>query len=185
MLDGFRLGKKVVESQFKPNFIVGLWRGGSWVGIVVQECLQYFDIETDHISVRTSYQGISSYQQMVDDFQSIRVHGMQYLYETMNAEDRLLIIDDVFSSGLSVKAVIDRLKYKMRKNMPQDTRVAVPWYKPSKNKTNRIPDFYLYETDRWLVLPYELNGLEFKEIYDNKKGLQTILSEVVNQPTVT
>ena len=34
--DSFRLGLQIFESGFRPSFIVGLWRGGSAVGIYVQ-----------------------------------------------------------------------------------------------------------------------------------------------------
>ena len=118
LLDGYRLGVRIYNSGFRPDFIVGIWRGGSSVGIVVQECLQYFGVDTDHISIRTSYRGQSTYQHLIEHADTIRVHGAQYLYETMNAGDSLLIVDDVYSSGLNVKAVIDRLTGKMRKNMP-------------------------------------------------------------------
>jgi hypoxanthine phosphoribosyltransferase len=40
LLDAYRLGVEVFNSGFRPSFIVGLWRGGSTVGIAVQECLQ-------------------------------------------------------------------------------------------------------------------------------------------------
>lgn len=178
LLDGYRLGKQIVDSGFRPDFMVGIWRGGSSVGIVVQECLQYFGIDSDHISIRTSYRGPATYQQVIDNAESIRVHGLQYLFETMNADDRFLIVDDVYSSGLNVKAVIDRLNYKMRKNMPREVRIAVPWYKPGRNRTGRIPDYYLHETDRWLVLPYELAGLTVEEVYQYKNGLGPIFDEL-------
>ena len=180
LLDGYRLGVQIFNSGFRPDFIVGLWRGGSTVGIVVQECLQYFGIETDHISIRTSYRGLPTYQQMMDNVDAIRVHGAQYLYETMNADDQLLIVDDVYSSGLNVKAVIDRLSFKMRKNMPDEVRIAVPWIKPNNNRTGRIPDYYLHETDQWLVLPYELTGLSIEEIYQHKTGLGPIFDTLTN-----
>ncbi len=178
LLDGYRLGVKIFNSGFRPDFIVGIWRGGSAVGIVVQECLQYLGVDTDHISIRTSYRGKSTYQEIIDHAESIRVHGAQYLYETMNAGDGLLIVDDVYSSGLSIKAVIDRLSGKMRRNMPSEVRIAVPWYKPGRNRTGRIPDYYLHETDQWLVLPYELNSLTLEEIYENKTGLAPIFDEL-------
>ena len=85
---------------------------------------------------------------------------------------------DKISSGQSIKAVIDRLDDKMRRNMPGEVRVAVPWYKPAKNRTDRIPDYYLHETDHWLVLPYELDGLTQDEIYEYKKGLGPILNDL-------
>ncbi|MDZ7843068.1 MAG: phosphoribosyltransferase family protein [Gammaproteobacteria bacterium] len=178
LLDGYRLGKQIVDSGFEPDFMVGIWRGGSSVGIVVQECLQYFGIETDHISIRTSYRGAATYQHTIDNAGSIRVHGLQYLFEAMNAEDRFLIVDDVYSSGLNVNAVIERLKGKMRLNMPRDVRIAVPWYKPGRNRTGRVPDYYLHETDRWLVLPYELTGLTVDEIHRHKTGLGPIFDEL-------
>ena len=85
--DSFRLGVKIFESGFKPTFIVGLWRGGSSVGIYVQECLQTLGLKTDHISIRTSYKGMPAYESMVNDPSSIRVHGTQYLIENLNADD--------------------------------------------------------------------------------------------------
>ena len=48
--DAFRLGVQVFESGFRPNFIVGLWRGGSAVGIYVQECLQTLGVKTDRLA---------------------------------------------------------------------------------------------------------------------------------------
>ena len=174
LLDSYRLSMKIFESGFRPDYIVGLWRGGSPVGIAVQDCLDYLGIKTDHISIRTSYRGLESYHQMIENLDSIRVHGTQYLIENMNADDSLLIIDDVYSSGLSVQAVIQRLEKKCRQNMPSDVRIAVPWVKPAKNKTNRIPDFYLYETEEWLVLPYELNGLTEQEIAENKPVVKAL-----------
>ena len=48
--DSFRLGVEVFNSGFRPTFIVGLWRGGSTVGIYLQECLQTLGIETNHIA---------------------------------------------------------------------------------------------------------------------------------------
>lgn len=168
LLDSYRLTMQIFESGFKPDFIVGLWRGGSPVGIAVQDCLNYLGIKTDHISVRTSYRGRDTYQQMISQQGAIRVHNTQYLTEHMNAEDSLLIVDDVYSSGLSVKAVIDRLTEKSRKNMAHDVRVAAPWYRSSHNKTGKKPDYYLYDTDQWLVLPYELNGLTDDEIRQHK-----------------
>ena len=180
LLDAYRLGVKVFKSGFRPGFIVGLWRGGSSVGIAVQECLQHLGVATDHISLRTSYRGMQQYQHMVDEAPSeIRVHGTQYLLESVNAEDGLLIVDDVYSTGLNVKAVIDRLAARTRRNMPHDVRVAVPWYKPARNRTGRIPDYYLHETDRWLVLPYELNGLSLDEIRAHKPFLAPLVERLL------
>ncbi len=168
LLDSFRLAVQVWQSGFRPDFIVGLWRGGSPVGIVVQDCLAWLGHETDHISLRTSYRGLPSYEQMIDRADEIRVHGTQYLWENMNRDDRLLIVDDVQSSGLNIQAVIRRLEHKLRRNMPRDVRVAVTWNRPASNRSGRQPDYCVHETDQWLVLPYELLGLGEDEIIRHK-----------------
>ena len=179
LLDAYRLGVKIFNSGFRPTFIVGLWRGGSTIGIAVQECLQHLGVAADHISIRTSYRGMQRYRQMIEEAVSeIRVHGTQYLLESMNAEDRLLIVDDVYSTGLNVKAVLDRLRTRTRRNMPHDTRIAVPWYKPARNQSGRVPDYHLHETDKWLVLPYEMNGLSLAEIRAHKPFLAPLVERL-------
>ena len=173
--DSFRLAVKIFESGFRPDFIVGVWRGGSTVGIYVQECLQYLGVKTDHIAIRTSYRGMDDYLQRIDSPEGIRVHGLQYLFENMNHDDSLLIVDDVFSSGHNIEAVINRLQAKTKRNMPADVRIAVPWYKPGHNRTGRVPDFYLHETEDWLVLPYELTGLSEEELHSSKPWILPLL----------
>lgn len=179
--DSFRLGVEIYNSGYRPDFVVGIWRGGSTVGIYVQECLQYLGVETDHISIRTSYQGQPGYEAMIENADNIKVHGLQYLLENLNRDDKLLIVDDVYGSGLSIKAVIDQLSARTKRNMPEDFRVATPWYKPAKNRTERKPDYHLHTTDDWLVLPYEMVGLAQQEIADNKSWLQPILN-TIEQP---
>lgn len=166
--DSFRLGVQIFESGFRPNFIVGLWRGGSAVGIYVQECLQTLGVETDHIALRTSYPGLPDYQNMVETPERIRVHGTQYLIENLNVEDGLLIVDDVFSSGQNINAVINRLRTKLKRNMPSEVKVATLYQREGYNRTDIKPDFCLHNTNDWLVFPYELKGLSEEEIAEHK-----------------
>ena len=175
--DSFQLAADIAASGFRPDFLVGLWRGGSAVGIAVQEGLEFLGIATDHIAIRTSYSGAPRYEDMVKKADSIRVHGMQYLLETLCADHSLLIVDDVYSTGSSVRAVIDQLTLKTRRNLPRDIRVATVWYRPNK-KTLRIPDYYVHETSDWLVLPYELSGLSLDELREHRPELGDILDRL-------
>ena len=59
-----------------------------------------------------------------------------------------------------------------------EIKVATPYFKPSKNKTNREPDFYLHETDQWLVFPHELDGLSIEEIKKNKPELRDLIDKI-------
>ncbi|MFK7913248.1 MAG: phosphoribosyltransferase [Pseudomonadales bacterium] len=175
MLDGFRLGVQVFDAGFAPTFIVGLWRGGSAVGIVVQECLAALGVATDHIALRTSYRGRTEYEQTVRDQSNIRVHGRQYLLENMTFDDRLLIVDDVFSSGRHTQAVIDSLQRGLKRNMPEQVQVASIWWRPTAPEAASKPDFYVHETSDWLVLPYEIEGLSKTEIAQHKPFIAPLL----------
>ncbi|TRX56873.1 phosphoribosyltransferase [Thalassomonas sp. M1454] len=167
--DSFRVAAQVYEDGFRPQFIIGIWRGGAPIGIAVQEYFDYKKVETDHIAVRTS-----SYYGINQQSKEIKVHGLHYLIENANADDGLLIVDDVFDSGRSVKALIEQISEQMRLNLPKDIRVACPWYKPKNNKVDIVPDYYVHDSDEWLVFPHELSGLTPDEIIAGKSDLKNI-----------
>lgn len=168
--DSFKLAANVYRSGFRPSFIVAIWRGGAPMGIAVQELLAYRGIESDHIAIRTA-----SYQNIDHQASEIRIFSLSYLVKKMSAEDRLLIVDDVFDTGRSIEAVLDRLKVLLRRNIPNDIRLAVPYYKPSRNQTGRVPDYYLHETDAWIKFPHSLEGLTDAEVEQNRPELHKIL----------
>jgi len=170
LVDSFRLAEKIHASGFRPDFIIGVWRGGAPVGIAIQEYLAYVGVETDHIAIRTS-----SYRGIGEQDKTVRVHGLDYIIDNVNAEDDVLLVDDVFDSGRSVKAVFEKLQAKCRRNMPLNMKVATPWFKPSKNVTDITPDYFVHETDAWLVFPHEIVGLTPQEIIDNKGKLADTL----------
>ena len=169
--DSFRLGVGIVRSGFRPTFMIAIWRGGVPVGIAVQEMLAFHGIETDHIAIRTSsYSGIDGRSA------EIRIHGMSYMIKNISREDRLLIVDDVFDTGFTIKAVIAQLRTKSRQNAPDEIRIAVPYYKPSRNRVGIVPDYYLHETESWLKYPHSLEGLSVDEIRANRPALFDIIS---------
>ena len=167
----FKLGEMIVKSGFKPDFIVGVWRGGTPVGIAVQELLDFCHIKTDHFAIRTSsYTGIGKQKD------EVKVYGLHYLIDHMNNDDNLLILDDVFDSGRSIAAIINNLKKHMRKNMPNDVRVGTVYYKPGKNLTQRTPDYYVHQTEEWLIFPHELDGLTDKELISSKQDAEMLVA---------
>ncbi len=175
--DSFQLAADIHKAGFHPDFLVGLWRGGSAVGIAVQEGLDYLGVPTDHIAIRTSYRGAASYSEMVNRAGGIRVHGLQYLLENLSSHHSMLIVDDVYSTGSSVKAVIDQLAQRTRRNMPRDIRVASVWYRPTE-RTLRTPDFFVHETRDWLALPYELTGMTPAELREHRPELIDIIDRL-------
>ena len=45
--DSFKIAWNVFESGFRPNYIVGVWRGGAPIGIAVQELLNLLGVKSD------------------------------------------------------------------------------------------------------------------------------------------
>ena len=172
--DSYHLAWQVYESGFKPNYIVGIWRGGAPVGIAVQELLHVLGISSDHIAIRTS-----SYISIGKRSKKVSVYGLNYVIKKLESEDSLLIVDDVFDTGLSVNQVIKNLKKACKKNTP-NIKIATPYYKPSNNKTEIEPDFYIHKSNKWLVFPHELEGLDLDEIKKNKPEMNNLVDKIAS-----
>jgi len=170
--DSFRLGAEIIRDGFRPSMMIAIWRGGVPMGIAIQELMAWYGIETDHIAIRTS-----SYSGIDGRASEIRIHGMDYLVKNCTHEDRLLIVDDVFDTGHTIDAVIRHLQQRARLNSPREIRVAVPYYKPSRNQTGRRPDYFIYETERWLKYPHSLEGLTPEEVRQNRPELWAIIKD--------
>ena len=167
--DSFRLGMDIVESGFRPTIIIAIWRGGTPVGMAVQELLAYTGIDADHIAIRTSsYRG-------VNDRSAVAVHGLQYIIDKVNHDDRLLIVDDVFDTGNTFVAVLDELRKRAKANTPEDIRLAAPWFKPARNETDIVPDYYVHETDEWLVFPHELDAFSPEEMRELRPAVARVV----------
>ncbi|MEM6806246.1 MAG: phosphoribosyltransferase family protein [Bacteroidota bacterium] len=168
----FKLAAQVLNSGFEPSLIIAIWRGGAPIGIAVQEFLAYHEIQADHIAIRTaSYTGIG------EQSDTVQVFGLNYLVKNCVHEDSLLIVDDVFDTGRTIDAVIKELEKRARLNTPHDIRVAVPYFKPLRNKTDRIPEYFVEETDEWLVFPHSLEGLSPEEMQKFRPELYEIVKK--------
>ena len=171
--DSFRLARQVLESGFRPTHLVGIWRGGAPIGIAVQEFFDVHGVECDHIAIRTaSYTGIDR------QAKTVKVYALGYLIDTLNKDDRLLVIDDVFDSGRSIEAVLSELRARCRANTPADIRIATVWYKPARNQTALKPDYFIHESNEWLVFPHEIDGLTTAEIRAHKPAADVILTPI-------
>ncbi|WP_020410047.1 phosphoribosyltransferase [Hahella ganghwensis] len=170
--DSYRLAAKIISSGFRPTFMLAIWRGGAPIGTAVQEFLDFHGITTDNIAIRTS-----SYSGIDQQSRQVKVFGLNYLVKNVQSHDRLLIVDDVFDTGRSIEAIIDELRKRARLNTPEDIRVAVPYYKPSRNQTGRVPDYFIHETEAWLKYPHSLEGLSADEIARNRPQIYEIIKD--------
>ena len=171
--DAFRLGADIIHSGFRPDFIVGIWRGGSPISIAVHELLTYFEQPAEHIGIRTAlYEGVAQ------PAGQVQVYGLAGLVERLQADAALLLVDDVFDSGRSIEAVITQLRARAGNHAPRHIKVAMPWFKPANNITARVPDFFLHTTAQWLVFPHEIRGLTTAELAVGKPALYDIMRTV-------
>lgn len=175
--DSWKLGAKILDSGFRPTFMIAVWRGGVPIGMAVQEYLSYHGVETDNIAIRTS-----AYSSGIDEQKrEVKVYGLNYLVKNIQQHDSLLIVDDVFDSGRSIEAIVDELQQRARLNTPHDIRVAVPYYKPHRNQTERVPDYYIHETSAWLKYPHSLEGLTPEEMKLKRPELYEIIEKHLQQ----
>jgi hypoxanthine phosphoribosyltransferase len=163
----FRLAIKIHASGYHPDLILGVWRGGSPIAIAVHEYFAFRGHDCEHFPVR-----VSSYTGIAAQADRIAIHGLSWLLPQLADTRRLLVVDDVLDTGRSLAALLDVLH-----SAPgiRDIRVACPWYKPTHNRTQVVPDYYLHETADWLVFPHELTGLSTAEIRAGKGALGALL----------
>ena len=165
----FQMAVNIFEDGYRPALIAGFWRGGTPVAIAVQEYYEYRGVSTDHIALRiTSYTGINRQSS------TFSFYGLDYIVEHTGPDDPLLLVDDVFDSGRSMAAVLGELSRLTGRDCRERVRIACPWYKPGRNKTDLLPDYYIHANDDWLIFPHELVGLTDEEIINGKPPLGRI-----------
>jgi hypoxanthine phosphoribosyltransferase len=170
LVNSFKLARKIWESGYRFNYLVGLWRGGTPVGAAIHEFFRVRGQDPYHTAIKTqSYVGLRQGGQ-------VEVKGIEHVIDIVNSEEKMLIVDDVFDTGHTLVRVLEVIRQKARKNSPE-LRVATIYYKPEKNQTSLIPDYYLIEDNRWLVFPHELEGLTKEEVRRKGLGLYELVFE--------
>lgn len=164
----YHLGALVYNGGFRPDFMITLWRGGATIGLHVHELFKYMYVEIDHIAIRTSsYEGANTVGAAATS--GVNVHNLNYVTKQLQKGSKILLVDDVFESGHSIGAVIEKLTKEAGIPSDQmDIRVATVFYKPKRNRSYRKPDYYVHESDDWLVFPHEVEGLTLDEIKQSK-----------------
>jgi len=151
--DSFSLAKQIFDSGYVPDVLLVLWRGGTPVGIVIHEFLLYKGINTYHTVLKAaSYVGIGERAEPSIEY-------VDTLLERVTPESRVLVVDDIFDSGSTMKMVTELLTPSVA-----EIKIATLYYKPDANTTEITPDYYGRQTDRWIVFPHELMDLSPEEI---------------------
>ena len=156
------LGRKVKESGFKPDVIVGVSRGGWPPARIMSDLLSNPNLANmkvefyKDIGVRSKRPRIT--QQVTADVRNRKV----------------LIVDDVADSGLSLRAVRNHLRHKST----DEVRVCTIYYKPHSIYT---PDYFAKKTSSWIIFPWE--RLETIRLLSKKLGANNshLASKIVKE----
>jgi hypoxanthine phosphoribosyltransferase len=138
--DALKLFNSIRSSGWSPDVNVGVGRGG----LFVLRCLQDFyaagGIKIPYVVPAVErYNGIASTS-------TIKIRRLS---RGDVERKRVLVVDDVSDQGDSLLALVDLLK----RDGAADVRTATIHFKPwSKLR----PDFFVVETDSWIIYPWEL-----------------------------
>ena len=152
--DSFRLARMILDSGWLPDDLIALWRGGAPVGVTVHEFLHYHGLRPRHRVLKCqSYTGIQSRSH------EVIFENADDIFRSIVPGSRVLIIDDVFDTGNTARAVLAKLA-----PCGAEVRFATVYWKPNQNQTTLKPDFYVKLTEEWIVFPHELDGLTPDEV---------------------
>ncbi len=185
LLDSFRLGRAVYLSGFRPKHAISIWRGGTPVGLGVDAFFRSRGVHINHTTIGTnSYVGIAQQTQ-------VTVKNLEHLIQVICPEDGLLIIDDVYESGNTIRQIVELLQARARANTPREIVVAAVHRKPECCAYSNLPVIALHdiEKDVWIDYPHELADLvdpsdpEDQRIRSKSEDVWNILHHDPTEPT--
>lgn len=165
--DIWRLAAKVRGGGWRPDVLVGLWRGGAPAAIAVHEFLRETGWDVDHVPLKcASYTGIGRNEGTVEFTFGDEVFGR------FRRGERVLFVDDVFDTGKTAAAVRERMR-----GVGADARLACVYWKPEMNRTGLSPDYFAEDVGGdWLVFPHEMSGLTADELREKDAVLAALVA---------
>lgn len=130
------LAKRVKDSGFKPDLIVGVCRGGWAPARVMSDLLE----NANTASIRIEFYlapGVTARKPVISQAIMVPVKGV-------NA----LVVDDVSDTGESLKVAVEHLDVCGAKAI----KTATLYYKP---QSIFKPDFFIVQTEQWIIFPWE------------------------------
>jgi hypoxanthine phosphoribosyltransferase len=158
------LVKKIEKSNLKPDILIGIARGGLVVTRILSDIMDNYNVAIIGVGF---YKGINETNKEPILTQEITL-------ELTN--QKVLLIDDVSDTGKSFEFAV---KYLRSKNL-QTLKTAALHFKPHSIFK---PDFFISETSKWIVYPWEY--MEFTRLYikqqlEKNKDKKAIIQELKN-----
>jgi hypoxanthine phosphoribosyltransferase len=135
------VSEKIKNSEYKPDIIISVLRGGVIPGRLLADKLEIDDI------------GILEIKLYIAAGQKGERPFMRQPLTLPIKDKRVLLVDDVSDSGLTLEFAIQAISLYMPLEIKTATLYMKPW-------TKLIPDYYAEEVDKWVVFPWERKEFE-------------------------
>jgi hypoxanthine phosphoribosyltransferase len=127
-----------LAAQPRPDVVLTISRGGL--------------VPTGMLSYRMGWRdilvaGVAFYDEAG---QMDELRFLQFPDEALLRGKRVLIVDEVWDSGTTIAAVVERVRE--ARGQPV---TAVLHYKPGRSRVALAPDHHVVETDAWVVYPFK------------------------------
>ncbi len=131
-----KLAKQIINSGYKPDFMIGLARGGWVLSRVLCDHLGVKDL----VSLKVEHWGITATPDG-----SARI---KYAFDVDLTGRKALVVDDITDTGQSMMLAVDYVKQKT----PQEIKTAALCHIEG---SKFIPDYYAEEIEwRWVIFPW-------------------------------
>ena len=130
------LAKRVKDSGFRPDLIVGVCRGGWAPARVMSDLLE----NANTASIRIEFYlapGVTARKPVISQAIMVPVKGAN-----------VLVVDDVSDTGESLKVAVEHLDVCGARAI----KTATLYYKP---QSIFKPDFFMVQTEQWIIFPWE------------------------------
>jgi hypoxanthine phosphoribosyltransferase len=130
------LARRVKDSGFRPDLIIGVSRGGWAPARIMSDLLE----NANTASIRIEFYlapGVTARKPVISQAIMVPVKGV-------NA----LVVDDVSDTGESLKVAVEHLDVCGAKGI----KTATLYYKP---QSIFKPDFFIVQTEQWIIFPWE------------------------------
>ena len=130
------LAKRVKDSGFRPDLIIGVSRGGWAPARIMSDLLE----NANTASIRIEFYlapGVTARKPVISQAIMVPVKGVN-----------VLVVDDVSDTGESLKVAVEHLDVCGAKAI----KTATLFYKP---QSIFKPDFFIVQTEQWIIFPWE------------------------------
>ncbi len=124
---------KKIKSSFKPDFVVGVARGGLVPAVRLSHLLGDKNLRVIQVKYYKNRK---------------RLKKPNLLSDIKAMKGNVLVVDDVADTGNSLRFVLAHV----RKKCDGDVKFATIACKPSSGAK---PDFFVFETEKWIIFPWE------------------------------